>query len=182
MTPAGYMTKRVSPRPDSMRAARVEAIHSLSACISKNFADYIQYWKHNGFWLFDSPQIIRELSREHGIDLAGTTLFFYEVHELEFDADARAWRSFAPCDGIAVRAAAPAEKNLEGYDVATFYARAGPECSPLSCNGLAEKIETNRHCLLDSADAAKRLLEEGQFDGAEPGPYRIFAVYAVAWD
>jgi hypothetical protein len=73
----------------------------------------------------------------------------------------------------------PEEKVLEGFDVVTFYAKNAPECSPLSCNGMAEEIRTNQHCLLESfADAYDRL-SSGAFNGAEPGPYRIFAVYSV---
>lgn len=70
---------------------------------------------------------------------------------------------------------------LEGYDVVTFVAQTAPECSPLSCNSLASEIETNSRCLLQSVEQAQELLENGTFDDSEPGPYRIFAVYSVAW-
>jgi hypothetical protein len=75
----------------------------------------------------------------------------------------------------------PGAKVLEGYDVVTFSAGTNPECSPLSCNGLAAEVETNQHCLLTSLEQARDLLEQGQFKDSEPGPYRIFAVYSVAW-
>jgi hypothetical protein len=74
---------------------------------------------------------------------------------------------------------APARKNLEGYDVITFWMGNEPEESPLSCNGLATRIETNRHCLIESFDQAKQAVEEGQFRNSEPGPYRIVAVYSL---
>jgi len=75
----------------------------------------------------------------------------------------------------------PAGASLEGYDVVTFSAGSSPECSPLSCNGLASEIATNRHCLLPSVAAARHLLERGAFDRGEPGPFRIFAVYSLPW-
>jgi hypothetical protein len=75
----------------------------------------------------------------------------------------------------------PAHRTLEGYDVVSFYAKTSPECSPLSCNGMAVDVETNEHCLLRSLEDAKQLLEDGRFSGSEPGPYRIFAVYSVDW-
>ncbi len=87
MIPVGYMAKRVSPRPEWLAAERVADIYSVSMCISKNFADYIPYWKHNGYWFFDTPEIIEQLAREHAIDLHGTSLFYYEVYEHEFDED-----------------------------------------------------------------------------------------------
>ncbi len=75
----------------------------------------------------------------------------------------------------------PDAKILEGYDVVTFSWNSTPECSPLSCNGLALEIETNEHCLLSSFEKTKQLLEEGKFEKSEPGSYRIFAVYSVQW-
>ena len=85
MSPIGYMAKRVSVRPAWIKAERVADIYSVSGCVSKNFADYINYWKHNGYWFFDSPEIILQLAQQNSIDLTETSLFFYEVHELEFD-------------------------------------------------------------------------------------------------
>ena len=48
-------------------------------------------------------------------------------------------------------------------------------------NSLAAEIETNSRCLLESFEQARKLLEDGMFNNSEPGPYRIFAVYSVAW-
>jgi len=93
MVPAGYLAKRVSKRPDWLRAQVVD-IYSVSGCVSEDFADYIDYWKHNGYWLFDSPEVIRTLAEEHSIELEGTTLFFYEVYEMEFNGDI--WQAFLP--------------------------------------------------------------------------------------
>jgi hypothetical protein len=57
----------------------------------------------------------------------------------------------------------------------------GPACSPLSCNGLAAEITTNRRCLFDSFGEARQSIETGKFDGSEPGPFRIFRVYALGF-
>ena len=53
MVPAGYMAKRVVARPDWLPAERVSTIYSVSGCVSNNFADYINLWQHNGYWLFN---------------------------------------------------------------------------------------------------------------------------------
>jgi hypothetical protein len=53
MIPAGYMAKRVYKRPDWLKAPHVAEIYSVSGRISEDFADYINYWKHNGYWYFD---------------------------------------------------------------------------------------------------------------------------------
>ncbi len=147
--------------------------------MNDDFADYINFWKHNGYWLFDSPSIILNLAQEAAVDLTGTSLFYYEAHELEYDG-AR-WRPFAPEPGIETNIQLPPSKTLEGYDVVTFYAGNVSECSPLSCNGLAESIPTNQHCLLESFETAESQLNAGSFNHSEPGPYRIVAVYTVVW-
>jgi hypothetical protein len=51
MTPAGYLAKRVCMKPDWLRAPQVTDIYSVSGCVSEVFDDYVDYWKHNGFWL-----------------------------------------------------------------------------------------------------------------------------------
>jgi hypothetical protein len=179
MIPAGYMAKRVIDKPDGLQADNVIDIYSVSDCMSKDFADYINYWKHNGYWLFDSPAVIENLARDNSIDLTGTKLFYYEVYELEFHEDEKAWHPFAPELSFTTNVMVPKEKRLEGYDVATFSSGNAPECSPLSCNSLAAEIATNPHCLLDSFEEAKRLLESGSFNSSEPDPFRILAVYSV---
>lgn len=179
MVPAGYMAKRVVARPDWLPAERVSSIYSVSGCVSNNFADYINFWKHNGYWLFDSPNAIIEIAREQGIDLAETVLFFYEVHERQFDSGE--WRRFEPEPSFGTNVSVPEARVFEGYDVVTFSARTSPECSPLSCNALACEVETNSRCLLQSFEHARLLLENGTFNDSEPGPYRILAVHSVAW-
>jgi hypothetical protein len=147
--------------------------------MNDDFADYIKYWKHNGYWLFDSPEIIRAIAREHSIQLEGMCLFYYEVYEKEFDGEQ--WRSFAPEPSFLTQVIPPTQKQLEGFDVVTFYVRTNPECSPLSCNSMAEHLHTNAHCLFTSFDEAETNLSIGAFKDSEPGPYRIFAVYSVDW-
>ena len=178
MTPAGYMAKRVSKRPDRFKAAQVNDIYSVSEHMSENFSDYIPFWKHNGYWLFDSPEVIKNVARENSIPLEGTSLFYYEVHEKEFDGEH--WRPFAP-ESFATAVLMPWKKRLEGFDVVTFFAKTSPECSPLSCNSMAEELRTNAHCLFDSFEDAEANLNNQVFKDAEPGPYRIFAVYSVDW-
>jgi hypothetical protein len=180
MIPVGYMASSVCGRPDWLKVPNVVDIYSLSGCISEYFiSDYVPLWKHNGYWLFDSPQIIRSAAEERTVDLQGTMLFFYEAHEMEFvEGD---WRPFSPEPSFPTNIVLPPLKKLEGFDVVTFSAGHSPECSPLSCNSLAEELPTNSHCLFDSFDYAETSLTSGKFVGCELGPYRIFAVYSVDW-
>jgi hypothetical protein len=180
MIPAGFMAKRVSPRPEWLAAEQVVDIYSVSGCISEAFADFIPHWKHNGYWLFDTPEVIRQLARETAIDLQETSLFYYEVYEHEFDEIAEAWREFEP-QPFPTQVVVPPERVLAGYDVVSFTVGTSAECSPLSCANLAQEVETNEHCLLASFEQAHELLERGRFNDTEPGPFRVFAVYSVAW-
>ena len=179
MVPAGYMFKHIARRPPWLNAPHVDDVYSLSGHVAENFADYIRHWRHNGYWLFDAPAVMREIAGDNTIDLGGATLFYYEVFEEEFDEDTKAWTAFAPETSLPTKVEQPQAARLEGYDVATFWAKTSPECSPLSCNNLAENLAVNRHCLFASFDEARHALQTGQFDKSEPGPFRIFAVYTV---
>ena len=181
MIPVGYMAKWVSACPECLEAEGVVDVYSVSDCISSDFTDYIKYWKHNGYWFFDSPAIIQQLAKENAIELDHTTLFYYEVHELEFDHTSGRWMRFNPEPSFPTKVVIPPRKILEGYDVVTFFVRTSAECSPLSCNALATDVETNQHCLLFSLEQAQYLLESSAFKNTEPGPYRIFAIYSLEW-
>src|SRR5271169_619807 len=68
MIPAGYMAKRVQ-RPKGFYIDGIANVYSVSGCISEDFTDYIEYWKHNGHWLFDSPEVIRTVAQGNSIQL-----------------------------------------------------------------------------------------------------------------
>jgi hypothetical protein len=162
MIPVGYMAMNISARPDWLKAPNVVDVYSVSSCVSKYFlTDYIPLWKHNGYWLFDSPEIIRAIARENSIDLQGAMLFFYEAHEMEFAEEG--WRAYSPEPSFAMNIVLPSMKTLEGFDVVTFSQGNSPECSPLSCNSLAEDIQTNLHCLFDTFNEAESSLSTGRF-------------------
>ncbi|MEO0771239.1 MAG: hypothetical protein AAFY72_17765 [Cyanobacteria bacterium J06649_4] len=177
------MAKRIVKKPDWLDNSQVEDLFSVSSCCSEDFADYIEYWQHNGYWLFDSPEIILSLAEEHGIDLSQTTLFYYEAYEYQYHEDKLMWEAFEPEVSFETNIQPPREKLLEGYDVVSFFTRSAPECSYLSCNHMAEKLEVNAHCLISGFEEAKEYVEQNVFDGCEPGPCRIFAVYSLpnAW-
>jgi hypothetical protein len=153
MIPAGYMAKRVHKATDWLQPSEVVDIYSVSGCVSEDFADYINHWKHNGYWFFNSPEIIRSISVKESVALEGTSLFYYEAHALEFDG--KSWLAYAPEPSLPTNVVLPTRKQLEGFDVVTLYSRAAPECSPLSCNGMAKELLTNAHCLFDSFQEAE---------------------------
>jgi hypothetical protein len=178
MLPLGYMRKRVASNSEWLKAKGVVDIYSVSNCLSNDFADYINYWRHNGYWLFDSPAVIDEISQTEHIDLTGTRLFYYEAYEFEYDEDKEQWVAFHPEPSFVTDVQVPANMKLEGFDVVTFSAHSNPECSPLSCCALAKDLAVNEHCLFRTFAEAKEAIDRGLFNNSEPGPYRILAVYA----
>jgi hypothetical protein len=179
MIPVGYLAKRRCKKPEALKLPGVVDIYSVGDCVNDDFADYIDCWKHNGYWLFDSPEIIQAVAKENSIDLERMLLFYYEAYEMEFAE--KGWRPFAPEPSFPTNIVQPSERRLEGFDVVTFWAGNAPECSPLSCNFMAADLPSNSHCLFESFEVAETSLSTGRFAGCEPGPYRIFAVYSVDW-
>jgi len=179
MRPLGYLYKRVEPKPEWLSAPQVIDVYSLSSCVSKNFTDYVTYWKHNGFWLFDSPSVMEKIATENSIPLDGMTLFYYEAYEQEFDDDVHEWSGFEPEPTFGLNVVEPLFKRLEGFDVTSFTNHTSPECSPLSCNSCAKSLHTNSRCLFGTFEDARRAIENQEFQGCEPGPYRIIAIYSV---
>ena len=179
MIPAGYLAKHIGSRPDWLKVPHVQNIYSVSCCMTEDFADYTNFWRHNGFWLFDSSDIIHEIAKAHSIDISNTTMFYYESYEDEYDERAMKWVKFRPDENFPVSVRVPDDRILQGFDIVPYSMHTSPECSPLSCNALAETVEVNAHCLLNSLEVAKCLLEENDASRFEPGPYRIFSVYTV---
>lgn len=179
MRPIAYLYKDVASRPEWLHAPNVTDVYSLSACVSTNFADYISDWKHNGYWLFDSPSVMIKLAADNAIVLDGLKLFYYEVFEEEFDGESREWRTFEPESSFELNVVLPETKVLEGFDVTLFTCHTSPECSPLSCNSFAATLPTNQHCLFNTFHVARQAIENNGFPACGPGPYRIIAVYSI---
>lgn len=106
-------------------------------------------------------------------------MFYYEVYEQEFDDEKDQWCLYKREESFTTNVRLPDQKILAGFDVVSSSQKNAPECSPLSCNSLANEIQTNAHCLLLDFETAKQLVETGSFNNSEPGPYRIYAVYTL---
>lgn len=179
MIPVGYMYKTISDKPVWLKTEQVADIYSVCSCVSEDFDDWIDYWKHNGYWFFDSPQVIANLAKTHGLSLEGMQLFFYLAYEKQWDEVNESWETFRPTKSFTTDVVFPKASILEGFDIVSFSSQTNAECSPLSCNHLAQELAVNKHCLLASIQEAKQHLESGEIKNCEPGPYRIFEVRSV---
>jgi hypothetical protein len=43
--------------------------------MSEDFDDWVNYWKHNGYWFFNSPTLIEDIAKENNINLERMKLF-----------------------------------------------------------------------------------------------------------
>jgi len=177
MIQAGYMYKRIA-LPEGLNCANVTKIYSVSHCISKDFADYIPFWKHNKYWFFNNPQDMDIIIKEQKI-VDEFELLFYELYEKEFDEEEGSWREFMAEESFGYQVTAPAQKEFLGFDIVSYSLGTSPECSPLSCNLLCREVDVNEYCLLDDFNHAIRLTESLNINKAEPGPYRIIGVHRV---
>jgi hypothetical protein len=166
MVPVGYMAKRVPKRSDRLQAPHVVAVFSVSNCNGENFTDYIPYWKDNGYWLFDSPEVIRTVARENSILLAGTSLGYYEAYEKDFDGER--WTPWSPEPSFRTDVLAPSGKQLAGFDAVSFTASTSPECSGLSCSSLAADC-AQMHTVLTPLTRPKRTSVAGRLTNPSRG-------------
>lgn len=182
MIPVGYMLKRVRNSPAWLGVSHVDQVYSVSSCISENFRqEWMDDWKHNGYWFFNDPETLEQLLVKHGISKSGLTLFFYYLHEEQWLSENRRWVPISPFEGVETRVVLPAVSRLCGYDIVTLSDQSFPECLPLSCNGLCRTVDVNSCRLLGSLENAIEVVEGLSTSIAEPGPYGIYEVYKIGW-
>lgn len=172
------MAKKIASKPEWLKANQVKDIYSVSGCVSEEFADYIRFWKHNEYWFLNSLRDIAEIAKADSVSLSDTKTFYYEMYEKEFYG--KQWQIIETTNMFETNIALPSSKKLEGYDIVTFSTGNGAQCSPLSCNSMAESINVNSHCLLESFEKAMTIIESSVLENCEPGPMRIFAIYSLS--
>lgn len=64
-----------------------------------------------------------------------------------------------------------------GYDVVSRNFTSVFQCSPLSCNSMAQSHRVNRFCLLEMEKEAFHLAREFSITEPEPGPYCVVEVW-----
>ncbi len=173
MIDAGYFAKRVTPKPDWLAAGAVREICSASGCISPGPTGWIDRWLHNEFGWFnrvaDALAVIPPGQR------AAFRLFAYRIYPHVFRAGARhdlAVPSDVHPDPI------PGMFESLGFDSVnrSMEGVLGFECSPLSCNAMATKMDTNEHCLFPSLETALAGATRFSIEQPEPGDYYVLEV------
>ena len=167
----GYFPKKVAARPESLRVPRVEEICSVSECISPGPKGWVEKWLHNEMWLFDTEALALQVVPDDA--RSDFTLFAYKMLPALFDKGTGAEFRIPR---IAVEPL-PQDYAMLGYDAVSRSSGNKFECSPLSCNGMAQAVATNRHCLLGALDAALSAAKSFSLGACEPGPYCVIEVW-----
>lgn len=165
----GYFAKQRTPRPPDLDVpANVMEIASVSGCIAHQPDEWIQQWKHNDWFVFDSPDVA--LSVASG--LHDVRVYAYSVLPVVFTP--------VGDESLAITGVAPQPLSerftLLGYDVASRSVTPEFECSPLSCNEMARETNVNEFCLLESIEAARIFAQRCAKEQPERGDYFVVAV------
>lgn len=176
-TLVGYFPKLVLPRLDDWwMADNVEEICNVGECIDETPRGWIDLWKHNACFFYDSVEAAEAVA---AIDPRRFEVFAYRVLDRRFDESGES--------DILLRPVSPAplapDWRMIGYDPVEctqgFETGAAVECSPLSCNRVSKEVAVNRFCLIDEFDRALDLAAKfgAQAIPVEPGPYYLFEVW-----
>ena len=170
---AGFFMKRIEARPASLNAPDVREICSVSHCISSAPENWIQSWLHNDLGWFnrvaDALTVVRPQERHQ------YRLFAYRLCPEVFTAEGRA--AIVLPGNVKPEAIGQGFRSL-GFDSTnkTMESVLGFECSPLSCNAMAEEIRANEYCLFATLDEAIAGAERFATEQPEPGSYFVIEV------
>lgn len=166
----GYFPKITLARPDWLRADQVKEVCSASECMSKGPSDWIDAWKHNDHWVYDSPEIATTIIKEEE-----TTFDMYAFKQYPIKIDHGAVEN----EDVIEPNVRPLPDDYEflGYDAVSRSCGNSFECSPLSCNNGAEGVPCNTNCLFDTFEEAIDGAKNFSSGEWEPGPYYIVEIY-----
>lgn len=168
----GYFPKHRTPRPEWLPVPHVEEICSVSGCIARQPADWIDSWTHNDWSAYDTPELARAVAEE------GCDLYAWRILPTLFGREAEQPLTLT---GVAP-SALPTDFERLGWDVVSRSGLGilGFECSPLSCNRMASQEAVNRYCLLDSEADAVAFARRCAVEQPEPGDYLVIEVWRAS--
>ena len=167
----GYFAKRTAKHPDWLKSAGVDEVCSASSCISEDPDGWIDHWRHNEMFVFDTSALALSVVPEP--DRGEYELYAYRMFPLKFDRGEQLSFEIPPLHVEPLSASF----RLLGYDAVSRSVDAAFECSPLSCNHMAEQVSVNRHCLVDDPETAFQLARDFGDGLGEPGPYYVVEVW-----
>jgi hypothetical protein len=176
MIDAGFFAKRVEQKPEFLRAPGVREICSVSECISAGPEKWIELWLHNDLgWFNRIADAVRAIPAG---EESRYRLFAYRIHP---DVFTKSGRVPLVIPQNVQPEPIPGEFRLLGFDSAnkSMEAVLGLECSPLSCNSMAEEMAVNEFCLFAELAAAIAGAERFAAEQPEPGDYYVIEVLVL---
>ena len=171
----GYLARKVAPRrPDFLVRAPIVDVCSVSECISPGAPDRLERRAHNAAGFYDTEELAWSVVPESERD--AYTVFAYRAVCIRFDGgSSEPWSPAYESPGLSAIPDLSAFEPI-GYDIANSSFGAWFECSPLSCNSIADEQAVNEHCLVDDVEVAFELGRLFAVDEPEPGPYHVIEV------
>ena len=167
----GYFPKQRYPPPPWMVEQGISEIASVSLCIAEGPDGWLEQWKHNEWGFFRDPDTAWSVVPQE--ERSDFRLHAYSLYPAEF-WEGEEGRVELPDLGVA-----PLDAGFQsvGWDVASRSAGQHLECSPLSCNLLAEELEANAFCLFSDLAVARAFALKADDFRCEPGPYFVVEVW-----
>jgi hypothetical protein len=170
---AGFFPKIIVMRPDWLKNPDIVEICSVSHCISEAPPHWIDPWIHNDFGWFN--RIDDAMSVVPAGQAAEYRLFAYRLYPEVFRGGAAL--PFVRPNGVDPEPIPQTFRSL-GFDSVSKSMETilGFECSPLSCNSMADEIAANAVCLFPTLEAALAGADRFSRDQPEPGDYYVVEV------
>ncbi|MEJ2708725.1 MAG: hypothetical protein P8074_14010, partial [Anaerolineales bacterium] len=141
----GFFPKRTQPAPTEFNSGTIREIANVAECISPGPEGWIQHWKHNPGGFFDTQELATQVIENNPEEY---DLYAYKVFPLRCkDGEIEAISIAKAPEWI------PKDYHFLGYDIVTKSQADFFECSPLSCNYLANDYKVNQFCLIDELEA-----------------------------
>lgn len=165
----GYFPHRTDLPAGLSFSTNVDELCSVSHCLNPAPENWVEYWCHNDLGFFNTRQDALSILP---LDATGFSLFAYRLLPVRYLKD-----QAQPIE-IAAQSAEPLPPSFVslGFDVVNKTFSAFFECSPLSCNGMADEMGVNRFCLLETLDEAIAFAERCAREEPEPGPFYVVEV------
>lgn len=168
----GYFPKKVTENPAHQKVSNVKEICSAGLCFFEEPGDWLEKWKHNEYFLYDTPEIAKSIIEDLA-DRDQYDLYAFKQYPIRIEEGNATEEEIK---SINVEALSDAFRFL-GYDAVSKDMSEEFGCSPLSCNYGADIIATNEYCLFSTFEEAlsgAKIFSTGEW---EAGPYYIIEVY-----
>ncbi len=165
-------------------AKQGSGVASVSGCISRRPANWIDRWNFNRAFCWDS-----EAAALASVPIEAKwefRLFAYRLIPVLFSTSNQP-RAVSIDDLFANSlpplpdSPGPSGYRSLGYDIVELPPppATGFGCSPLSCNGMAKEIPVNKFCLVDNLGTAFVIARQFAKGRPEPGPYVVIEVLSI---